>query len=238
MKSVFQFVRPSSLARLTVLDTTGVWPSPPMGCRKLQVSACTVVAEASARVRAAAEPPTRDCRRCLLDDWITAKESCTAGLNVFAIERRSRSRGGLLSADTARLAALCAFRPEILMGPGKVDEIPCCCPMSGMKQRRSSTRTTPQLRLPAAASLAAALAAALGGSLVAGPALAQTQIWQRASAPPPAGSKVVPENCRTGSDGSSPAAPVWRGMKGAGRQLRVSNSSRTEPAPHSVFSLR
>lgn len=86
--------------------------------------------------------------------------------------------------------------------------------MSGMKQRRSSTRTTPQLRLPAAASLAAALAAALGGSLVAGPALAQTQIWQRQGAPPPAGSKVVPENCTTGSDGEITCGTRLEGDEG------------------------
>ena len=86
--------------------------------------------------------------------------------------------------------------------------------MSSMKQRQSSPRTTSQTRLPRTPALAAVLAAALGGSLIAGPAQAQTQTWQRQGAPPPAGSQVVPESCTTGSDGTITCGTRLEGDEG------------------------
>lgn len=76
--------------------------------------------------------------------------------------------------------------------------------------------STPSPRSASAASLfgAVALMAALVGSLAAGPAQAQTQTWQRRDAPPPAGSQVVPENCRTESDGSITCGTRLEGDEG------------------------
>ncbi|MFQ6539085.1 MULTISPECIES: hypothetical protein [Aphanothece] len=50
-------------------------------------------------------------------------------------------------------------------------------------------------------SLATVLLAWAGLALCPLSLLAQSQTWQRRGAPPPAGARVEPENCRTNSDG-------------------------------------
>lgn len=63
-------------------------------------------------------------------------------------------------------------------------------------------------------SLAFRLLAAAAVCVPAG-VLAQTQTWQRRGAPPPAGARVVPENCRTASDGS---ITCGTSLEGSGRR--------------------
>ena len=71
------------------------------------------------------------------------------------------------------------------------------------------------------------LAGAGAVSISSNPLLAQTQTWQRQGAPLPKDARVVPENCRTSSDGTITCNTRVKGGEG-----RPPAAPRLDPFPN------